>query len=118
MTTRSGPRSCEGLLYASSLAGGQTVVVVTMRADFFGKAAALPDLADRLAERDILVTPLDANELHDAILKPAERVGLNYEKGLVETILADLGSEPGMLPLLQHTLAAAVGGSPWPMAHH
>ena len=93
-----------GVLYASSLAGGQTVVVVTMRADFFGKAAALPDLADRLAERDILVTPLDANELHDAILKPAERVGLNYEKGLVETILADLGSEPGMLPLLQHTL--------------
>ena len=93
-----------GLLYASSLAGGQTVVVVTMRADFFGKAAVLPDLADRLAERDILVTPLDANELHDAILKPAERVGLNYEKGLVETILADLGTEPGMLPLLQHTL--------------
>jgi WD40 repeat protein len=92
------------ILYASSLAGGQTVVVVTMRADFFGKTVSLPGLAERIADRDVLVTPLDQDELREAIVQPAERVGLQYEKGLVDTILADLGTEPGTLPLLQHTL--------------
>jgi WD40 repeat protein/energy-coupling factor transporter ATP-binding protein EcfA2 len=92
------------LLYASAIAGGQTVAVVTMRADFFGKCAAYPDLAARLAERDVLVGPMSEEELRRAIESPAEAVGLHYEKGLVDTILSDLGNEPGTLPLLQHTL--------------
>jgi WD40 repeat protein/energy-coupling factor transporter ATP-binding protein EcfA2 len=92
------------LLYASGIAGGQTVAVVTMRADFFGKCAAHPELAARLAERDVLVGPMSEEELRRAMEGPAEAVGLHYEKGLVETILDDLGDEPGSLPLLQHTL--------------
>jgi len=92
------------LLYASTIAGGQAVVVVTMRADFFGKFAAYPDLAARLGERDVLVGPMDEEDLRRAMEGPAEAVGLHYEKGLVETILTDLGDEPGSLPLLQHTL--------------
>ncbi|MBN1810433.1 MAG: hypothetical protein JXA14_01200, partial [Anaerolineae bacterium] len=92
------------LLYASGIAGGQTVAVVMMRADFFGKCAAYPDLAARLAERDVLVGPMSEEELRRAMEGPAEAVNLHYEKGLVETILDDLGDEPGTLPLLQHTL--------------
>ena len=45
----------DGLLYASSLVGGQTVVVVTMRADFFGKCGDAAPLAARLAEVDLLI---------------------------------------------------------------
>ena len=92
------------LLYASAIAGGQTVAVVTMRADFFGKCAAYPELAARLAERDVLVGPMSEDELRRAMEGPAQAAGLHYEKGLVETILDDLGDEPGTLPLLQHTL--------------
>jgi energy-coupling factor transporter ATP-binding protein EcfA2 len=92
------------LLYASAIAGGQAVVVVTMRADFFGKCAAYPELAARLGERDVLVGPMGEEERCQAIQRPAQVVGLRYEKGLVETILSDLGNEPGTLPLLQHTL--------------
>jgi len=92
------------LLYASAIAGGQTVAVVTMRADFFGKCATYPELAARLSERDVLVGPMSEEELHRAMEGPAQVVGLHYEKGLVETILSDLGDEPGTLPLLQHTL--------------
>lgn len=92
------------LLYASVIAGGQTVVVVTMRADFFGKCVAYPELAARLAERDVLVGPMSEEEHRRAIEGPAQTVGLHYEKGLVDTILDDLGDEPGTLPLLQHTL--------------
>ena len=94
----------DSLLYASSLVGGQTVVVATMRADFFGKCATLPVLAARLADRDVLVPPMDHDELRRAMILPAEKAGLQFEKGLVDTILDDLGDEPGSLPLLQHTL--------------
>jgi len=91
------------LLYASAIAGGQAVVALTLRADFYGKCAHYPALAGRL-ERNVLVGPLRAAELRRAVEGPAEVVGLNYEKGLVDTILEDLGDEPGALPLLQHTL--------------
>jgi WD40 repeat protein/energy-coupling factor transporter ATP-binding protein EcfA2 len=92
------------LLYASAIAGGQTVAVVTMRADFFGKCAAYPELAARLAERDVLVEPMSEEDLRQTMEGPAQAVGLHFEKGLVDTILDDLGNEPGTLPLLQHTL--------------
>lgn len=94
------------LLYASTIASGQTIVVITMRADFFGKCALYPELAARLSDRDVLVGPMDGDELRRVMEGPAELVGLHYEKGLVDTILDDLGPEPGSgtLPLLQHTL--------------
>jgi hypothetical protein len=92
------------LLYASSVAGGATVVVATMRADFFGKCAAVPGLAARLSERDVLVAPMEEPELRRAMVQPAEKVGLQFEKGLVDTIIEDLRGEPGSLPLLQHAL--------------
>jgi WD40 repeat protein/energy-coupling factor transporter ATP-binding protein EcfA2 len=97
-------RFIANLLYASAIAGGQTVAVITMRADFFGKCAAYPELAARLAERDVLVGPMSEEELRQAMEGPAQAVGLHYEKGLLDTILDDLEDEPGTLPLLQHTL--------------
>ena len=98
------------LLHATSVAGGGTVVVITMRADFFGKCAAIPGLAARMSARDVLVPPMDETELRQAMILPAEKVGLQFEKGLVDTIMADLGNEPGSLPLLQHTLLELFDG--------
>ncbi len=92
------------LLDASAVGGGQTIVVVTMRADFFGRAAAIPGLAPQLGERDVLVAPMERDELRRTMVEPARRVGLRFEDGLVETILAELRGEAGALPLLQHTL--------------
>ena len=94
----------DALLHASSVVGGQTVVVITMRADFFGRCATMTVLAARLAERDVLVPPMEEDDLRRSMIQPAEKSGLQYEKGLVDTILGDLGSEPGSLPLLEHTL--------------
>jgi hypothetical protein len=98
------------LLNASAVPGGPTVVVLTMRADFFGKCAALPGLARRMSERDVLVPPMTESELRDSMIKPADLVGLQFEKGLVDAILDDLGNEPGSLPLLQHTLLELFNG--------
>ena len=40
-----------------------------------------------------------------AIVKPAEAVGVFLEDGLVERLLADAADEPGVLPMLQEALA-------------
>ncbi len=50
------------------------------------------------------VTPMTAAELQDAIVVPAERVGVRFEPGLVSTMVGDVVSRPGALPLLQFTL--------------
>ena len=92
------------LLYASSAAGGRSVVIVTMRADFYVRCAAYPELAQLVTAQQMLVGPMDADGLRQAIEEPARRVGLELEEGLSDTILADVAAEPGALPLLEHAL--------------
>jgi hypothetical protein len=92
------------LLEATKTQAGRTAVVVTLRADFMGQAAAIPALAAMLAEHDILVTPMTRDELRRAIVEPARRAGLQYEASLIDTIMAEVGGESGALPLLEDTL--------------
>jgi energy-coupling factor transporter ATP-binding protein EcfA2 len=92
------------LLYASSIPDGQSTVLLTMRADFLPKCATWPDLATRIAAQQFLVSPMDADMLRQAIEEPARHVTLGFESGLVDTILGDVASEPGALPLLEHAL--------------
>jgi WD40 repeat protein len=92
------------LLHAASLPEGRTVVVLTIRADFYSQAATYPDLAIYLADHQALVSPMTRAEMTRAITRPAQKVGLGFEPGLVERLLVDAASEPGALPLLQHTL--------------
>lgn len=92
------------LLYAGTVPGGRSVVVLTIRADFYQKCAAYSELSAQIAAQQFLVSPLSAEGLRQAITEPAWRVGLEFEPGLVETILDDVNSQPGALPLLEHAL--------------
>ena len=92
------------LLYAASVPSGQTLVVLTLRADFYPKAAAYQEFSQQLAEHQYLVSPLDEQGLGRAIEEPARHVGLELEAGLIGTIVDDVKSEPGALPLLEHAL--------------
>ncbi len=97
-------RFIENLLYATAVSGGRVIVVLTMRADFYHRCAAYRDLATRIAARQVLVGPMHETGLRRAIEQPAQRVGLQFEPGLVDVILADVARQPGALPLLQHAL--------------
>lgn len=97
-------RFLENLLYAAGIPDGRCVVILTMRADFYPRCAAYPELSTRIATQQYLVGPLDDEELHQAVVEPAWRVGLTFEDGLVATILDDVARQPGSLPLLQHAL--------------
>jgi WD40 repeat protein/energy-coupling factor transporter ATP-binding protein EcfA2 len=92
------------LLHAATVADGQTIVILTLRADFYGKCAAYPHLAAAFSDHQMLVGPMTRDELRRAIERPALLVGCEFEPGLVETLLDDVAHEPGGLPLLQHAL--------------
>ncbi len=94
----------DGLVYASTIPGGRTTVVVAMRSDFYPRCADHPALSALVAEHQLLVGPLSPDGLRDAIEEPARRAGLELEPGLVRRILADVSTEPGHLPLLEHLL--------------
>jgi hypothetical protein len=92
------------LLHAATVAEGQAIVLLTLRADFYGKCAAYPALAAALSDRQVLVGPMTRDELRRAIERPARLAGREFEPGLVEMLLDDVAGQPGGLPLLQHAL--------------
>ncbi|QLH39072.1 MAG: hypothetical protein HWD60_09120 [Defluviicoccus sp.] len=79
-------------------------VVLTLRGDFMGHALANRALSDQLQDAVVTIGPMTRAELAETITKPAEAVGLDFEPGLDETILDEVGEEPGALPLLEFLL--------------
>jgi WD40 repeat protein len=92
------------LLYAVRVAGGRTTVVVTMRSDFYARAAEYDELFVWMEQHRVFVPPMNKTELRDAIRRPARLVEFPLDDALTETILKDVGQEPGALPLLQYAL--------------
>jgi len=90
------------------------MAVLGLRADFYQAAAAEPALLGALRSHQVLLGPMTAEELRDAVEGPAAQTGAAVEDGLVDLILADLapGSPPGFahppgaLPLLSYALLA------------
>jgi WD40 repeat protein/DNA-binding SARP family transcriptional activator len=80
------------------------VVIATLRADFYDRPLVYPRFGELLAERNVTVPPLTADELEQAIRRPAEREGMRLEPGLVAEMIADVAHQPGGLPLLQFAL--------------
>ena len=98
----------DNLLYAATAPDGQTVIVLTLRADFYGSCASYPGPALRtaLAGHQELIGPMTEDELRQAIERPVQEDGYEctFEPGLVETLLRDVKQQPGALPLLQFAL--------------
>jgi len=78
-------------------------LLLTVRADFYPDLMASSLWPEVRAHR-MEVLPLDRKGLYEAIVKPAEGVGVFVEPTLVERLVADATGEPGILPLLQETL--------------
>jgi len=95
----------EELVAGTHSVEGTTLVLLAVRADFYGRCGAYPDLSAALGAGHVLLGPMTRDELRQAIELPAERVGLRLEPGLVERLLADCEGESGALPLLSTALA-------------
>ena len=80
-------------------------VLVTLRADFYGQAIGLGrSFSDQLGRAVVNVGAMSRDELARAMIKPAADTGVCFQPGLVDTILGDVGDEPGALPLLEFAL--------------
>ena len=88
----------------SSLPLTQVRILLTMRADFLGVALQYQPLAEALRHALEISTAMTTGELRQAIELPAQRLGVVFERGLVERILADIQNEPEPLPLLEFAL--------------
>jgi hypothetical protein len=57
-----------------------------------------------LRSADIKIRSMNRMELSEVIEKPAQKLGVTFESGLVERILDDVENQPGNLPLLEFAL--------------
>ncbi|MGD1704598.1 eIF2A-related protein [Dapis sp. BLCC M229] len=79
-------------------------LILGMRADFLDQCSKYPGLATQIKEHQFLVTPLEKEEIEEAIKKPSELVAMGVQPGLVAQMTEDFLRNPGSLPLLQYTL--------------
>jgi WD40 repeat protein len=92
-----------------SMSAPGAVVVMGLRADALGRCVEVPELADAVQSRSMVLGPMTRAELREAITGPAKAAKLKIEAGLVEIILHDLAAEEkssqaARLPLLSHVL--------------
>ncbi len=102
----------QNLTTAASQPGGTAVILVVLRADFYAHCARFDQLRQLLAQHQEYIGPMNTDELRCAIEEPARRGHWEFEPGLVDLLLHDVGAdtghhpEPGALPLLSHALLA------------
>lgn len=94
----------DNLMAAAEISDGPTAILITLRADFYAHCAQFDNLRQALAQHQEYVGPMSRAEMRRAIEEPANRRGWEFESGLVDLLLQDVGEEPGALPLLSHAL--------------
>ena len=94
----------ESLLNAVTNPSVDICVVLTVRADFYGRCAEVPLLADLLSESHVLVAAMAREEYRRAVVNPAMRLGVSVDPALVDALVEDAMDEPGALPLVSTTM--------------
>ncbi|MGW5158050.1 nSTAND1 domain-containing NTPase [Nonomuraea wenchangensis] len=82
----------------------RTHVVAGMRADFYARCAELPGLASVLQDNQLIVGPMEEEDLRRVVTGPAGRAGLTVDAELVELVVNEAQGQPGALSLVSHAL--------------
>ena len=90
----------------------QYVVVIAIRADYYGRCAAYPELSSLLAANHVLVRPMQSDELRRAIELPAHRAGLRVEPELTDALVADTEERARRAAPAVHRAARALAAPP------
>ena len=92
------------LLTAVDEANSRVRVVLGVRADFYPRCAQYPQLVEALRDAQVLVGPMNTEELRRAISGPAAGAECTVEGALLARIVADAAGQPNALPLVSHAL--------------
>lgn len=79
-------------------------LLITLRADHWGRPLDVPIFGDLLAEGAVHLGALGPSELQRVISDPIRSTGCRLEDGLLGRLIHDTAGRPGTLPLLQYTL--------------
>ncbi|MEL7499516.1 MAG: toll/interleukin-1 receptor domain-containing protein [Planctomycetota bacterium] len=88
-------------------------VVLTVRADFFGDLMGSPIWDKGVKDHRFELNTLGDEGMRQAIVQPALDQDVCIDQVLVERLLSEAGSEPGILPFLQETLVLLWGKLRW-----
>ena len=83
---------------------GDVKLALTLRADFMGHALAYRPFADAVQDHNVVLGPMNRDELARVVEHPAQLQHRAFEAGLVDRIVDDVGEEAGALPLLEFAL--------------
>lgn len=92
-------------LLERSIRDGSVRFVLTLRADFLDRPLRYSGFGGLVKASAVMLAAPSPDELIDVIAHPARRVGVEVAPELVERMVGEIRSQPGGLPLLQHTLA-------------
>jgi WD40 repeat protein/energy-coupling factor transporter ATP-binding protein EcfA2 len=92
------------VLNAVKIQKGPVTLIITMLSDFEGKCTFHSDLNIYVSKHSFKLEHMRQEQLQHVIIKPAKRVGLEFEDDLVDRILDDIKSIPDKLPHLEHGL--------------
>ncbi|MDQ0931180.1 nSTAND1 domain-containing NTPase [Streptomyces turgidiscabies] len=92
------------LLLAARDPAARLRVLIAVRADFYVRCAEHRGMADALSGAGLLLGPMTADELREAVTGPAQAAGLLVERELTARLVDEMLDEPGGLPMLSHAL--------------
>ncbi|MED7952152.1 nSTAND1 domain-containing NTPase [Streptomyces sp. BE303] len=89
-------------------AAGRVRFVISVRADFYDRCLAHPELAGALRRgAQLPVGTPTRGELRDIVTEPAAGAGVVVEPELLEAVLSEATDQPGALPLVAHAMREA-----------
>ncbi|MGD2043880.1 MAG: BTAD domain-containing putative transcriptional regulator, partial [Acidimicrobiia bacterium] len=83
---------------------GRFRALLNLRADFSDRPLSHPRFGELIADGSMLLGPMNLQQVEEAIRRPAARVGVDVEPGLISEIVRDIVSSSAFLPLLQYVL--------------
>ncbi|WP_017315666.1 nSTAND1 domain-containing NTPase [Mastigocladopsis repens] len=94
----------ENLVDAAADPSVRVSVIVTLRSDFLGETQRHPVLNQLVAQLGLIIPAMTADELQQAIAKPAELAGHPLDEATVNLLVQEAEGREGALPLLQFAL--------------
>ena len=105
---------------SASAPGARIQVVLTMRSEFLGACAMLPELAEKVSAGLFLVPQMKREEYQEAIEGPARVMGFKVQRALVNRLLTDLArlSLKASFQRQEQFERLAQGGDELPLLQH
>lgn len=107
LTTKQQTREAyiNALIAASGINGAIGIhVVLVLRADFYGQCLEHEELSRALQTNLYNVPRMSPKQLRDSMERRLQMAAAQAEPGLIESLLEEVGAEPGNLALLEHAL--------------